>query len=587
VLGESFGISFEITEGKLITLNDGMFKKKVHLTEDFTSVQRIQLSDEIFTSTILDPYDPLLSTANTQVHLSSAIQKKIFSQNLLMGIRKIELIQGVEIGQAAMRFSFNISRPMKWQIHLPFEKHSTEENSLLLSQGIELVIQTDMQIKYEDDLLIYNIPEGFSQIVFYIKSQIPYEIINKNLLLLSLGDESKRDIISMAPNEKVFPIITYVYIQDFKSKITRFSDLYQIGSILAQRRQYTEAISFFKKSLEACRNVGDQLVEAEILMGLATVESDSGDYKQAVHDFNYALKITEEYQIQSLRAGCLLSLSKSLKKLNRFQEALDYQYMILEDTRTNLDRLGEAEILVDISDSLKGLGHIEDAIQYQQAAIDLRRQMNDQIGEANNLMVFGELLIGAGRTGESMGCYEQALRIKKNLGDERGVADCIKNMGKVFHDRGKYDKAKEYLEKAKESYQNQALFNEVEEIDLMLNGMKEHPFEECEICTYKCNPSIMGIARADASDERFTNQFKAVLRESLASKNMDKLVELLTESGIHNLEVKMNNIPNDSYAFCLMIQAANIHLAQLTTEQKKQILEMVQKNIRLRKYQQL
>jgi tetratricopeptide (TPR) repeat protein len=405
--------------------------------------------------------------------------------------------------------------------------------------------------------------------------------------LLSQGDKTNQDIISMAPNEKIFPIITFVYVQDFKSKITHYRDLYQIGSILAQRKQYSESISYFKKAIEAVRNVGDQLMESEILMGLATVEGDSGDYKQAVHDFNYALKIIEEIQIESLRPGCLLSLSKNLKKLSRFQEALDFQYMILEDTRTSLDRLGEAEILVDISDSLKGLGHIEDAIQYQQAAIDLRRQMNDSIGEANNLMVFGELLIGAGRTGEAMGCFEQALRIKKNLGDDRGVADCLRNMGKVFQDRGKYDKAKEYLEKAKEAYQNIALVEEVEKVNQLLDGMKERPYNECEMCSFRCNPSIVGITRSDASNDRFANEFKSMLRESLASKNMDRLVDLLTETGIHNLEVKMNNIPNDSYAFCLMIQATNLYLAQLTAEQKNQILEMVQKNIRIRKYSQL
>ena len=391
----------------------------------------------------------------------------------------------------------------------------------------------------------------------------------------------------MGGNEKIYPIITYVYIQDFKSKMVRYNDLNQIGSILALRGKSDEAISYFKKALEAVRAVGDQTIEAEILMNLATAESSSGDYKQAIHDFNYALKILEEYQNEALKLGCLLSLSKNLQKLNRFQEALDHQYMILEAVRASLDRLGEAEVLVDISDSLQGLGRLDEAIEYQQAAVDLRKQMKDRVGEANNLMGFGELLINAGRIGESMGCYEQALRIKRDLGDDKGVAECLKNMGTAFYNRGKYDKAKQYYEKAREAYQNMALILEVEEINRMLEGMKERPYEECVICTQKCNPNLVGIAHSDAIDNRFANNFKLVLRQSLAEKNMDKLVDLLLENALHNLDIKANNISDEAYAFCLMLQATNIHLANLTGEQKNQILEMVQENIRKRKYRQL
>ncbi|NVM55519.1 MAG: tetratricopeptide repeat protein, partial [Candidatus Helarchaeota archaeon] len=372
VFGESFGISLEIVEGKLSQLQDGAFKKAVQLSENFSSVQRIKLTNEIITSTTLDPHDPLLDTTNIMVKLSTGIQKKVFSQNMELGVRKIELIQGIEIGEAAIRVSYNITRAMKWQLQIPYEKADDTENSIILPQNIRMTIQTGDFVKYEGDLLTFSVPAGFSQIVIFINSDVPYQTIGKNLLLLTFGDESKQNIISMAPTaDKFYPIITFVYLQDFKSNITRYHDLYQIGSILALRKQNNEAISYFKKALETVRAVGDQQMEAEILMSLATVESDAGDYQAAVLDYNYALKIIEESpneSLESLQMGCLLSLSKNLKKLNRFQEALDNQYIILENTRTNQDRLGEAEILVDISDSLMGLGEVGEAIGYQEAA---------------------------------------------------------------------------------------------------------------------------------------------------------------------------------------------------------------------------
>ncbi len=590
VFGEKFGISLEITEGKLVSIQDGAFKKIVQFSENFSSVRRVELSNETFTSTALDPNDQLLDTTNVTVSLSTGIQKKIFSQNMEVGVRKLEVIQGLNMGQAAIRVSHNIERAMKWQLNIPYEKLEGSENVVILPQNIKITIQTDVLVRYDEDMILFSIPDGFSQIVLFVASNIPYDEIGKNLLLITLGDESRKDIIAMAPGEANFyPIVTFVYLQDLKNNITQYQDLYQIGTILALRKQYKEAISYLKKSLEAVRGMGDQKMEAEILMSLATAEGDSGEYKQAAHDFNYALTIIEEYQYDSLRLGCLLSLSKNLTKLNKYQEALDNQYSILEVIRENQDRLGEAEALVDISDSLMGLGHIDDAVEYQNAALHLRRQMNDTIGEANNLMRFGELLISADRTGEAMSCYEQALRIKRNLGDDRGVAECLKKMGIAFYNRGKYAKAKTYYEKAKEAFQNQALLIDVHEIENLLDKMRERPYEEsgCDICGTHCTPDIVGMAHLDAVDPVFTDPFKQVLRESLAAKKMEKVVDLLLEVTSQNPDLLKHGISQDAYAFCLMVQATNLHLAQLNSTQKEQIIKMVKEDLKLRRYRQM
>ena len=192
-----------------------------------------------------------------------------------------------------------------------------------------------------------------------------------------------------------------------------------------------------------------------------------------------------------------------------------------------------------------------------------------------------------GRTGEAMSCYEQALRIKRNLMDERGVGDCLKSMALSFQNLGKYEKARTYYDKAKQSYQNLALMIDVQAIDKMLEKMKERPYPECEICTHKCTPDLVGAAHKDIMDTMFINHFKQVLRESLAQKNMEKLVDMLIEAAVMNLDVKSRGISDETYAFCLLVQASNAHLAQLNPAQKKQILTMVQDSLRKRKYRVL
>ncbi|MHA1266297.1 MAG: tetratricopeptide repeat protein [Candidatus Helarchaeota archaeon] len=590
IFGEKFGISLEIIEGKLAAIHDGAFKKRIEISENFSSIRRVELSNEIFTSTALDPLDQLFDTTNIAVNLSTGIPKKIFTQNLELGFRKIELIQGINIGQAIIRISHNIQRAMKWQINIPYEKSQDLENTIVLPQNIKIIIQSDPLLKFEENALIFSIQDGFSQIIFYVISEMPYENIQKNLLLISYGDKTNEEIIAMAPgDEQFFPVVTFVYLQDFKDNISRYQDLYQIGSILALRHKHQAAITYLMKALETVRKVGDQYMEAEILIRLGTIKGDSGDYKQATNDFNYALKIIDELQFNQLRLGCLISLSKNLLRLNRFRDALDHQLAILEVMRETQDRLGEAEVMVDISDSLMGLGHIEEAIEYQQAAIQLRRQMRDEVGEANNLIRFGEMLINADRTGEAMSCYEQALRIKRNLGDDKGVAECLKKIGTAFYNRGKYSKAKAYYEKAKEAFQNQALILEVKEIDQLLQKMMQQPFPEggCQLCDATCTADIVGLAHTAITDSEFIASFKQILRESLASKSMDKLVELLLETARFTSELQYHGITQEAYAYCLMVQATNRHLTQLTSAQKGQIVEMVKENIKIRHYRNL
>ncbi|MHA1130657.1 MAG: hypothetical protein ACTSQQ_07595 [Candidatus Helarchaeota archaeon] len=168
LLGETFGLSLEITDGKLVSLQDGIFKKQVILGETFTSVRRVELTNEVFTSTFVDQTDPLLSSSNKSIALSTGIQKKVFSQNLEMGVRKIELLQGIELGQAIIRCSYNLERGMKWQIKIPFELSTDSENLIHLPQEIDVTIQTNVALKFDDDALIFSIPEGFTQIIFFI-----------------------------------------------------------------------------------------------------------------------------------------------------------------------------------------------------------------------------------------------------------------------------------------------------------------------------------------------------------------------------------------------------------------------------------
>ncbi|MHA1232317.1 MAG: tetratricopeptide repeat protein [Candidatus Helarchaeota archaeon] len=588
ILGEpNFGISLFIDDniGKITEIRDELFKKRLQINEEIKSISR---KVEVYLPTtyelLPDENDPLY--VQSPFEINKGLPVKVLKQEMSSGKRRIEVIQGKDLGSCAIRVNYYMPRTFKWTLRVPFIKNKED---VVLDNKIKAKFLTSVNIEYSQaaDSITFTLNEGYTQILIFLQSELDYFTTKKNLLLLDPSDLEKRPIIEAAsPDSKLFPVITFAYLLKSHSPLEKTLDYYIIGSILANAGKYEDAIDYFGKSLEANEQIGDALMRTKILLNLGAVHTIMKNNKEALQYYKEAYPLLQEQNNDPLITSCLIAMAKNYYELGEYEQALEYLNHILNIIRQKksgidvdmfADEMEESNILTAISKAYIGLGRFEDAVKYQKEALSIIKVMNDVIGESNGLVKLGETLMSVNRIGEAMGCFEQALRIRKQIGDDRGAADCLRKMGLAFYDRGKFDKAREYYNKALNEFEKIRDYISAEQTKKLIDQLKLQPFVNCELCSLKCSEKIRGMARSDALDPVFKKDFKKLLRDSLASKNMNALVNFILDQASRNMNLSIMNISPKEYAYCLFLHLSDEYLKKIKLQTRLKIEKVVHK----------
>jgi tetratricopeptide (TPR) repeat protein len=103
-----------------------------------------------------------------------------------------------------------------------------------------------------------------------------------------------------------------------------FDSYYNIGDIHRIRREYSDALEFFTKSLSVAENLGNKLAIAETLDGIATVYYELGDYDQALKKYKERLTIEEGLYHHTGIALTIGYIGRIYIKKNMYEQAREY-----------------------------------------------------------------------------------------------------------------------------------------------------------------------------------------------------------------------------------------------------------------------
>lgn len=572
-LGESYSLSLIITDGRITEFLDNIFKKRFEFTEDFESIRKVEISESHLFNAVSDKRDRLATISPFPISLGLPV--KVLTQTLGIGTRRVEVFQGQSIGKMAVRASFNLTRSMKWKIKTDYEELGSK--SVQLPQKVTIDVSSGTSHGFESSYFYFVLPEGFSQVNLFFSSELDFEQIGKNMLILNPDDPSFSVISQSAPSDqKFFPLLTFTFIADYKDQEEELKNLLIIGSILTARGKYELALQYLDKALNISRETNDKVIEAEILIKMGSAFEDSEQLDQALQCYQSVSSVFHEAGNTSALVSNYLTVANILEQLGKYNEALQYYNEVY-----NSGAQDPKIVLKGMSRCLVGLGKNDEAVNIRQKLLDEARSARDREGEATALMDLGEVLVSIGRMGEAMGMFEQAIRIRKGLNDERGVAESLESMGEALFRKGKLAKAKEYYEKSIQEYENQGLFLESARIkDSKLKKINTRPYSGCQLCDAECTLDIMGLAHADINDPVFKEQFRNTLKSALASKKMDEIAELLLDRAQRNILLKSTKMTPKKYAYCLLIHAGEEVLGKLKPEYKTQIEKIIQESIR-------
>jgi CHAT domain-containing protein/Tfp pilus assembly protein PilF len=212
--------------------------------------------------------------------------------------------------------------------------------------------------------------------------------------------------------------------------------------------RYQEALKYFNRSLEICRELNIPIGIATSLNNIGGVYKSLGQHEKALSYYEGALKIDRELNISQEIATDLNNIGAVYYSLGQYEKALAYYKEAKIKKEHNLSPESIAISLNNIGGVYYSLGQYEKALAYYEGALKIKRELKIPQDIAMSLNNIGAVCDSLGQYEKALSYHEGALKIRRELKIPIGIAISLNNIGMVYYSLGQYEKALSYYEGA-------------------------------------------------------------------------------------------------------------------------------------------
>lgn len=181
------------------------------------------------------------------------------------------------------------------------------------------------------------------------------------------------------------------------------------GMFFAESGHNKEAFTWYQKSIDTKKEIGDTLGLAIAIYNLGFSKQNIGLISEALRDFENALIL----------------------------------FVAIKQAQNS------AQVLNDIATLNQGLGNSQKAERIFLKSIQIFQLANDQHGVAGGYNNLGHLYYAMGNIREAILFFNKSLKVMETLGDEDGIANALNNLALIYKAQGDLDKALGILIKSK------------------------------------------------------------------------------------------------------------------------------------------
>ena len=175
-------------------------------------------------------------------------------------------------------------------------------------------------------------------------------------------------------------------ISDFESQVQY---IYTLANILSASGNYTNALEQYEVALHIINNNQNHVLIGGIQLGIGTTYFQLRQFDYAFRFFQDSLRYSITKGNNGLKANSLIGITKTLISQNKNNEA----WVFLDEAKKTLENISEKHQIVqlksDIGALLSALAKPEDAISYLSHAVKLARELKLQSIEARSLFSLG------------------------------------------------------------------------------------------------------------------------------------------------------------------------------------------------------
>jgi tetratricopeptide (TPR) repeat protein len=221
-----------------------------------------------------------------------------------------------------------------------------------------------------------------------------------------------------------------------------------IAAVLVSDGPWPNAIVRHETAIQAARQLGERLGEANALNDLGVVRRLTSDYLDAGQAAEQALAIYRDLGDRLGQANALTDIGVVRRVTGDPPGAASDLEQALAIYRDLGDQLGQANVLHFLGVMRQVTGDPPGAASDLEQALAIYRDLGDRLGEANVLFFLGAARRVTGDHPGAVGDLEQALAIYRDIGYRLGEANALNNLGEVRRVTGDPPGAASDLEQA-------------------------------------------------------------------------------------------------------------------------------------------
>jgi tetratricopeptide (TPR) repeat protein/DNA-binding XRE family transcriptional regulator len=221
-----------------------------------------------------------------------------------------------------------------------------------------------------------------------------------------------------------------------------------LTDLLRQDGPWADAITRHTTAIEAARQTGDRLAEANARTDLGSVQYVTGDYAASIQVLEAAKDLYRDLGDRLGQANTVNEIGVVRYSTGNYPGAAESLQAALGVYRDLGDRLGTAAALNHLGVVRLLTGDSSGATQALEESLRLSRELGNPVAQANPLIYLGMIRRMTGDLQGAIAALEEALNITRDIGEQRGQVNALNNLGEARRLAGDYRGAAEDLEEA-------------------------------------------------------------------------------------------------------------------------------------------
>jgi len=217
-----------------------------------------------------------------------------------------------------------------------------------------------------------------------------------------------------------------------------------IGNIYNGKDDVLNTNTFYNKSLNIYRELGDSAGCATLYNNLGALYRSRGDLSKSLEYYQKSLQLREYVGDKTGMGITYNNIGNVHFNQQNLDLAIEYYLKSLEIRKEFNDKLGMAGCFNNLGSTYTISGKYNTAISYFTKATEIYKDYDDKLGLANTFKNIGDVYTYLKNYNKALEYFNNSLKIDKELGDMNSIAISLNKIAKVKNLTSNYNSAIEF-----------------------------------------------------------------------------------------------------------------------------------------------